>query len=345
MGRRSNGARPLLMAALLGVVPWPYEFVSLLSPDSLTAAITFFGVIILWRSAEQQSIALTFAGALLLSTTFLMRPEMIALVPVVLAAAVLLRNANRGVLLMRAATCLGAFAIIIALQMAYRFDFTGRGPSLFGGLHISDRGAFAWVNTWLGTENEAYNFVYGLSNGQPQDDLPSRAFSNAVERRTVSDAIQTVRRRGYGPDVDAAFQQLAEKRQRDHPFVAIVATRIWHTVHLWINVETNGQLLNALASIPRTLRRPMLGVLALLKLTLLVLFIAGVLRSKESSAAALVTLFAVVVIGRTLLVGAALNWMAHRYVLTAWLPLLGCALAAVQTWPEEAAHPGHHSPP
>jgi hypothetical protein len=325
---RHDQVRPLVAAALLGGVPWPYDDVALLSPDSLTASVTLVSVLLLWRSAMRQSPALTFAGALLLSSTALLRPEMIALAPVILLVAGLLRNRDRGMFLKRGAACAGAFVIVVAAQVAYRYEFTGRGPSLFGGLHISDGGPFAWVHTWLGTENEAYNFVYGLRNGQLRDDLPARAFSDDEERRVVRGALRTVRERGYGPDIDAAFQQLAEKRKREHPFVAIVATRLWHTVHLWVNVEMNGQLLQALAHVPRMVRRPILGGLVLLKLALLALFLARVMRVKESAVPELIILLAAVVIGRTLLIGLGLNWMVHRYVLMAWLPLVGCAATA-----------------
>lgn len=331
MRRHIGGARVIAMAALLGAVPWPYEFVTSLAPDSLTASITFFSIVILWCSGERRSIVLTFAGAFLLSTTLLLRPEMIALTPVILAAAVLLRRFDRSILLKRSAACVGAFAIVVAMQVAYRIDVTGR-PSLFGGLHIQDSGAFAWVHTWLGSENQSYNFVYGLWTGDVRNDLPARAFSDANERRIVDDVIRMDRSRGhYGPDLDATFQHLAEKRQREHPFMAVVATRVWHGVHLWLNLDTNSQLLNLLASVSRPVRRPILGTLILLKLTLLVLFVMGVMRTKESPVPGLIAISAVVVIGRTLLIGTALNWMAHRYVLIAWLPLLVCAMAALQT--------------
>jgi hypothetical protein len=329
MRRRLGGARLIATVVLLGAVPWPFEFVSILTPDSLTASVTFFSIVILWRSLERENILLTFVGAFLLSTTLLLRPEMIALAPMILVAAVLLRRSDRRMLMKRSAACVGAFAIVVAMQLAYRIEVTGR-PGLFGGLHISDGGAFAWVNTWLGSENQAYNFVYGLSTGKVRDDLPARAFSNADERRVVDGVIRIDRSRGgYGPDLDSIFQRLAEKRRREHPFLAIVGSRIWHSVHLWLNLETSSQLLNALANVPRPVRRPILGALLLLKLTLLALFVVGVMRARRSSAPSLIALSAAVVIGRTLLMGTALNWMAHRYVLNAWLPLLACAIAVL----------------
>jgi 4-amino-4-deoxy-L-arabinose transferase-like glycosyltransferase len=328
----------LATTAVLGAVPWPYDFAASLSPDSLTASITFFSTVILWRALEKENTLLMFAGAFLMSTTLLLRPEMIVLAPVSLGAVVLLRRFDRHTLLKRAAACAAAFTIVASAQVAYRINVTGH-PGFFGGLHIRDSGAFAWTNTWLGSENEAYNFVYGLSSGDVPA-LPARAFSDDEERRAVERVIFLDRtRHSYGPDLDAEFQRLAEKRKHEHPFLAIVATRLWHSVHLWLNLETSSQLLNALANVPSLIRRPILGGLLLVKLALLALFVVGAMRARKSRAPALIMLCAVIVVGRTLVLGTALNWTAHRYMLPAWLPLLACAIGGLQTWTSRAAQP------
>ena len=339
VARRMRGFRLVVAVIVLGAAPWPFEFVASITPDSLTASVTFFSLVLLWLGSERENKLLLFAGSFLLSTTLLLRPEMIALVPFVLLAATLLRRADRRTFLKRGAACASAFAIVVGLQLAYRTEVTGR-PGLFGGLHIRDAGAFEWVNTWLGSENEAYNFIYGLSNGELGNDLPARAFSNDEERRIVGEVIRRDRLRGdYGADLDATFHQLAEKRRREHPFLSIVGTRVWHSIHLWLNLEMNSQLLNALTVVPRPIRRPFLGMLCLAKPVLLALFAVGTMRWKRSTVPGLIALCAVLVIGRTLLVGGALNWMVHRYVLNAWLPLLACAIAGLQTWPALRHHP------
>ena len=186
MSAGSSGPLLPATALLLGIEPWPYDFVTILMPDSLVAAMTFFGIVILWRSVERNDLFLAFAGALLLSSTLLMRPEMIASVPPILAVSLLLRMSNRRILLRRTAACAGAFTIVVILQFGYRTAVTGQ-PGLFGGLHIRDSGAFAWTNTWLGSENQAYNFVYGLSSGNVHNNLPSRspASENARDGRLL----------------------------------------------------------------------------------------------------------------------------------------------------------------
>jgi hypothetical protein len=331
--RGLTAAQRITTAALLGVIPWPYDFAGLLTSDSLTAGVTFLGIVMLWHSLQQKRIALTCLSAFLLSMTLLLRPEMIALAPVILAPALLTSRSDRRLLLKRATACAAAFLLVVALQVCYRMDVTGR-PGLFGGQHLRDSGAFAWVHSWLGTENEGYNFVYGLWTGQVRDDLPARAFAGAEERRIVHQLIQTDRSQGhYSAGLDAAFRNLAEKRKREHPFLSIFATRAWHTAHLWLNLETSSQLLKALANVPRPVRLPILGTLMAVKLIIITLFVVGIVRHAKSANPELVVICAAAVIGRTLLISIPFNWMAHRFVLTAWLPLLACAIAGLQTWP------------
>ncbi|HEX7155332.1 MAG TPA: hypothetical protein VF618_27950 [Thermoanaerobaculia bacterium] len=311
--------RHFLIAVLLAGLPWPFEFVSLIGADSLTVSLFLFATLLLWRRSFV-------AGSLLASATFLLRPEMIVLVPVVVGTAVLLEPRRR---VRHALLTALAFFAVIGLQVSYRVWFTGEWkPSIFGGLHIVDRGAFAWVHTWLNTENEAYDFVYGLTNGRLITKLPDRAFADKSERDAVTGVLQRVRKEGYSTSADAVFASVAEKRRREAPIRNVVIPRLWRTVHLWVNVETNSQLLHALAAIPRPVRRALLGMLLLLKIALVLAFpFAAVRRFGRDDLGRLVALMAVVVVSRTLLIGMALNWMAHRYMLVAWPHLLGVVSA------------------
>jgi hypothetical protein len=47
-----------------------------------------------------------------------------------------------------------------------------------------------------------------------------------------------------------------------------------------------------------------------------------------------IALCAMYVIARTLLVGVVVGWFAHRFVVSAWIPLLACAAATASLyWP------------
>ena len=55
------------------------------------------------------------------------------------------------------------YLLLVGAQVAYRTSLTG-SVGVFGGLHIYNRGAFDWANSWLGTEKETYDFVYLLGD-------------------------------------------------------------------------------------------------------------------------------------------------------------------------------------
>ena len=326
------GGRTMLVAALvLGAAPWPFDFVSLVGADSLNATVSFFGLIALWRwTRGAGGCAGLFGASLLFSSAFLLRPEMIAVVPLPIAVAVILRTVSLRSFLRLGATAAAAFLCVVAAQYAYRTHLIGRvEPSLFGGLHIYNAGAFAWVHSWVGTEDEAYDFVYELPEGGRRT-LPARAFRDEEERRAVDALRDAARRQGYTVEIDRAFGELAARRRRDDPFFAIVVPRLWHAMHLYLNLETNDQLLHALRRVPRTPRRGLIGLLLGLKVALLAAFAvktARLLRGRWR-AMQLPALLASFVVARTVLVGLILDWMPHRYALMCWMPLIVVAL-----WP------------
>jgi hypothetical protein len=335
--------RQLIAAAVLGIAPWPLQYVMLISPDSLNGALTTLGLLVLWRARSR---ATFLCGALLLSSTLLLRPEMIALIPFTLLAALLLRGLRKSEVIAAAAAC----AIFVGALYAYRAHFTGRiRAEIFGPAHMPDLGAFAWANSWLGTEREAYeDFAYALTNGAPLKPLPDRAFANERERSAVNALLQRVRTSGYNPEVDASFAALARQRQREHPVMAGLLPRVWHTIHPWMNTDLNYQLLDALASWPRVARLAVFGAMLVLKLALLVAFVIAVAQAlRRRGEWQLVLLLATFVIARTLLMGFVLNWMVSRYMLAAWLPLIVAALFTLkglrhpersrETWAEGGA--------
>jgi hypothetical protein len=322
---RDETARPsmrLVTAIVLGIAPWPFAFAPLLGPDSVVASLTAIALLLLGRYPRG-----VFFATLLFSITFAFRPEMIVLPPLIVACAAAYQQRHRARFVVIGAA---AFLLVLAAHYAYRIDFTGqRTPPVFGGLHIPDRGAFAWVNTWIGTEHEAYDFVYALTSGQQEPALPARAFANDAERRTVDGIVAHVRTmRRYTREDDAAFESLAKRRSRENP-PRTIAARLWHTAHLWLNTETSTQTLMILSGSPAVIRRAILGAFLVLKLTALAMFGFFLIRVRAFRGDAFLILCAVYVIVRTVLIGLVLGWFTHRYVLNAWIPLLACAIAAV----------------
>ena len=326
----TNPSTRIITAIVFGIAPWPFEFAALVGPDSIVASLTAIALLLLGRHPKS-----VFFATLLFSITFTFRPEMIVLPPLLVACAALIHGRHQVRFVMAGAA---AFVVVFAAHYAYRINFTGqRIPPVFGGLHIPDRGAFEWVDTWTGTEHEAYDFVYALTNGQPSPPLPARAFAGDAERRAVDAIVAHVHdSRHYSSEDDAAFENLARRRRREHPALAVGA-RLWHAAHLWLNTETNSQTLNALVYLPRIIRRAILGALLALKLAALAAFALFLVRVRSFRDDAFLVLCAILVVTRTLLIGVVLGWFTHRYALNAWIPLLACAAAVLR--PPRPARP------
>jgi hypothetical protein len=334
------GAPRYAAAILLGVPPWIFAVVNEIGPDPENLALVAFGLLALGKNR----IAL---GTFLLSLTLFFRPEMIMLPPIIVAIAIVLGppapgegrclqdgaphpplrgtfSPHAGRRTTDAAVAAAIYLLLVGAQVAYRTSFTGK-LGVFGGLHIYNRGAFDWANSWLGTEKESYDFVYALGEGLPAR-VPERAFDSAAERAAVEQIVaRVVERRRYTAEDDAAFEALARAKQRDHP-IRVVLLRGWHTIHLWLNVETNNPLLGAMSSVPRPVRLPIWGALLLLRIAALVLAAASLRGNVDR----LVILMMSYAIARSLLVGMVLNWNVHRYVLSAWPPVLFCACVALR---------------
>lgn len=333
------GVPPYFAALVFGAAPWTFAFVNELGADSLHAFVVSLGLLLLWRWAvapKRQNGALFLAGCVA-SLPLLLRPEMIVIAPIVLGLALLLRWPPRPSDLL---TVVAAFALVLTAQIAYRTWFTGE-PGVFGRLAIVNRGAFHWTDTWLGTEKEAYDFVYAITEGR-EHPLPERAFADASERKRVQVIAERVRARGrYAQEDDAEFEKLAQERRNRSPLL-VSSLRLWHTAHLWVNVENPSPLLDALAPVPRSVRRPIYGTLLLFRLILYALAAVAIvravvrLRRGEADAFDRLTLLAAgFIVARSLLIGAVLNWKVHRYVLAAWPPMLWCACAALRRGREE----------
>lgn len=304
----------LIAAVVIGIAPWPYAFVATVGPDSLNASVAFFALFLLRR---RETLAI---GALLLSLTFLLRPEMIAVAPVPIAVALFVHRAK----VRQWALAMAAFLLIVAVQYGYRTYFIGQlSASLFGGLNIYNAGLFRWVNSWIGTEDEAYDFVYGMGSRDNTGELPSRAFANERERKIVEELRAETRAEGFNEEIDRRFAALADQRIRERPVMAGVVPRLWHALHLWLNTETNDQLLRAWIGVPRPVRRPMLALLLILKAALVIAFPFALIATRGRwMSEPVIAILAAHVVARTVLIGIVLNWMVYRYMVTAWLPLL-----------------------
>jgi len=332
-----GGAPRYATAILLGAPPWVFFAVNEIGPDPENLAIVTAALLLFWRFivASKNHMRWLAAATAMASLALFFRPEMILFPPLLAGIAVLLRMRIARIEWRQAVVAALIFCTFVGMQVTYHTWFSGR-LGVFGGLHIYNRGAFDWANSWLGTEKETYDFVYSIGEGRAMT-LPDRAFDSAVERDAVRAIVTRIGARGvYTAADDTEFERLAQIKAREHP-MRMLLLRGWHTIHLWLNVENNGPLLNALAAVPRAVRRPIYGASLLLRVAALCLAAVALVRSvrsfrrgMEDAWTLLVLLMLAYVVMRSLLTGVILNWNVHRYVLSAWPPLLCCASLALR---------------
>lgn len=331
------GAPRYAAAILLGAPPWTFFAVNEIGPDPENLLLVTCALLLLWRwviAKRLGTLWLTSATAVATLALFF-RPEMIVMPPLLIAAAALLRTRVARVSMRQIAAAALVYCALVGLEVAYRTWFTGR-VGVFGGLHIYNGGAFDWADSWLGTEKETYDFVYSLGEGKSAR-VPERAFDSAAERDEILRLVANIAARGaYSALDDAAFERLAQQKRRAHP-MRVMLLRGWHTIHLWLNVENNGPLLEAMAIVPRAPRRAFYGALLLLRIAALALACLALARSvrelrlgRFDGYTLLVLLMLFYVAARSTLTGLVLNWNVHRYVLSAWPPLLCCAAIAMR---------------
>src|ERR1019366_4173859 len=244
-GSVAAGAPPFAAAILLGAPPWTFFAVNEIGPDPEALFLVTCALLLLWRwiiAKRNGTLWLTSATAVLTISLFL-RPEMIVMPPLLVAAAMLLRTRVARISIRQIAAAALVFCALVGVEVAYRTWFSGR-VGVFGGLHIYNSGAFDWANGWLGTEKETYDFVYTVGEGKAAQ-VPERAFDSAAERDEVHRLVAGIAAHGmYTAADDDVFRRLAEQKRHAHP-LRVVLLRAWHTIHLWMNVETNSPLLDA----------------------------------------------------------------------------------------------------
>ncbi len=329
----------IVAAALLGLQPWTFAFVGLVGPESLTLTATWIGLVLLASSVRargKRAAGTVFAGTLALTLAGILRPECLALAPPVVALALWRGHRESGSTWPRLAFACVAFLAVVSLQVGYRWQLKGR-LEVFGPVRIFNSGFFSWVHTWVNTEKEAYDgLAYRIGSGTVTlEEMPDRAFLESREREEVGAALERIRTGGYTREVDRAFEGIAARKIREAPLSALLVPRIIRTLQLWLNLETNAQLLRMLAKAPRAVSRGAIAATLVGRIGVLCLFfvaIAAGWRANGSgcigSCSALLLLSAAYVLLRTALIGI-LGWGVARYTTPMWMPVLWGSLVGL----------------
>jgi len=328
-----------LVAVILGFQPWAFEYVSSLYPDSLCASLTTISLIPLYMFIKTRKGILEtiyiLASSLLLCLTFMLRPEMIVLAPAIAIAALVIKSTRNCRVLKYVLFSGLIFLCFFSVQVGYRYYLTGKAE-LIPKYSYSNKGMVSWTGTWFNTEKNGMEIFGWLSAEHKMEKLPPYAFGDDYEKEEITKALSLKSVSGYTEEVDNIFQKIADKRIKDNPFFNCVLTRMWSTANLWLNLETNVQLLNALSSMPVLIRKIILAGFLLLKI--FVYFLALVsffllikaLRAKTLHDYHYLTMLAMTnILLITIFIGFIFAECEHRYVLKAWPSMLWCAISAI----------------
>jgi len=338
-----------LIAMALGLQPWAFEYARSLYPDSVTASFTSLGLIGLFlfliAKKGMAEWASFFIATLFLCLTFLFRPEMIVLVFLVMvfaAVSKVLKSKS-----WKYAPCfIAVFLIFFSFNVAYRYYFSGKVQihSLYKIYQIERKGQMLWLNTWFSSEKIFQRLIEDAPHNHYENvydnfyhKLPSYAFGDTYEKEQIGRAFEILEsKKKHTLETHQIFKVIAEKRIKENFSVNFLLTGFWRAAHLWINLETNSQLLNYLSTISKPIRRPILGGFLLLKLFIYFLAIFSVfalikrMRRGELRTYDYMTLVMVVfIVLRTILIGPILGFVNHRYVLVAWPAMLWCVITGV----------------
>jgi hypothetical protein len=328
----------LAVSVVLGVQPWCFEFSSFLITESLTASLCGLALIGLALFVVQENRGrsiLWFAAAVaLFSLSFMLRPEMIVLVPALVIFAIILRTRQPQEVTILSLVALMIFLMFVAANVAYRIQIEGR-PAIFGEFVHRAPGLHEWSKTWIGTQKLRHAAVYdGYKGAFDPERLPDRAFADDTERRHILSAYQRLQdSKEYDEEVDNAFQIMARKRMSDSWLMNVVAVRLWNVGNLWLNLETNSQLLDFLSLFSPTLRKALLACLLVLKIGLVFGAISAIpmlhrnLKERPPIWCDYLTMLALVfIVVRSLLIGVIIGEYLHRYMTPAWPALLWCSV-------------------
>ncbi len=328
-----------LVALMLGIQPWAFEYSASFYPDSLAASITTLALIGLFmfiktKKSGREAVFLVIA-TLLLCLTFMLRIERILLVPIIVFTAITIKSRKLNSILKYGCYSGLIFILFCGLQIGYRHYLTGKAE-LIPKYRWNGQGALDWTYTWFGTEKSSgQGFAYGSADKRLEK-LPPRAFGDDYEKQEITRALSLYAKSGYTEEVDRIFEAVANKRIKDNFLVNYGLTRVWRATSLWVNNETNAQVLNVLKSPPKIIRKSILGMLLILKLIIYLLAVISLfmvfkhLRRRSLSGYHYLTILMLLnIFFITVFFGLVFGDNEHRYVLGAWPAMLWCAISAI----------------
>ncbi len=274
-------------AFILGLQPWTGAFIVAIVPETLTTILTVVGVLLLsffvtWDGALRQAMALL-GASLLLSLTFIIRPEMILFTFVLLAASILYavrsQPARNHVLFLVIAAL--PFLGVIGANMAYRFHAADE-IAIFGARPgSSPSGLGLWTGTWIAPQTIKEEIVFGPLRIGPNRfaELPSRMFSDESERDKLLKVVSGVHARGFmNAEDDQMFLKVARERMDRDPLTYYLWQPLYAAGNSWLNLSNAAHYLYGFSHLPRPVSKLLTAAFFGFKLLVLALFLYGVYR-------------------------------------------------------------------
>lgn len=328
MGR--SRAYQVGVAFVLGVQPWTCAWVTSGYTETTVNLLVVLGVLALSRAvlAERPGNCSVWllTGSALLSGTFLLRPEMIAFVPAIVALALALRRRGWGSFLGFGALAALPFGLCVLALIAHRLHVADE-VRIFGSFRHATPGLRKWSCTWCASVYRKSDVVWGMRRGRDVFPLiPDCAFDNEEERARVNAIAERIHRAGRMTAADDAdFMALARERIRHDPWRYYLWVRIFESVHLWVNLDTSTAYLEFFSRLPRTASRAAVGAFLALRLGVLALAAVGSLclvrrwrSARDTSIGVFLLLGLFFAVTRTLFFGFVSIIAESRYVTPAW---------------------------
>ena len=336
----------MVAAGILGIQPWTSAFIISIYPDTMTTFLTMIGLLglswfVVSLNHARQAAALI-GGSVFLSLTFLVRPEMILLVPVLVLVALVLARQR---LTLRSFTAFGLLAAmpilaVLGMNMAYRWQ-VAHEVRIFGKFQAATPGLMLWTKTWIGRQELKEELIFGGLSRVDRNrfaSLPDQVFTDDTERRELTRIVDAVKKRGHlTAEEDQDFMAIARNRIAADPMTYYVWTRLYNVGHFWVNLSNASHYLIGFSQLPSAISKFLTGSFLILKLVLLSGFILGVVLlirlptydlSRHWHLSFLV-LGITVVLMRTGFFAFYSNYVEFRYALVAWPFVLTTALYAL----------------
>jgi hypothetical protein len=243
---KSEAVRPLVAAVLL-LQPFTATMSSQIYTEQMVSFFSFFGVLALAMGLACRGrllkLLLIASGSSLMGLAAIMRSDILLLNATILLLATMLgiwklQLRNPSVI----ATLLLPF--LLAPTFTLLIQYTSTRELGFANSQFHHAGYYSWLRTWPADRKEYADHAFLDSSvpaipfsGSRVDAYSDKAFATQEERRTVTKLLNDWRREGYGKSVDQGFQQLAEEKQKQHPFHYFLLNPIYRMSHFWVNID------------------------------------------------------------------------------------------------------------